>query len=237
MTRSRRGPASALGPTLTTLALVGVLIGLGAWQLDRRSWKWDLIETRTSRIAADPVDLPQSPDLARMEYRRVLLRGRFLHGREMYLSGRSWGGRLGFHVITPLALSGGGAVLVNRGWVPLDRKDPASRAAGQTQGEFVLIGHLRSQPPRGRFSPDNEPAKNFWFRIDLAEMARFAKLDGARPFYVQASTPTPPGGLPRPVPVRIDLPNDHLKYALTWFALAAAFVVIYLIWLRRRRRA
>jgi surfeit locus 1 family protein len=237
MTQSRRGPRSALGPTLTTIAVVLVLIGLGIWQLDRRTWKLDLIETRKARIAADAVDLPKAPDLKTMEYRRVTLRGRFLHDREMYLSGRSWAGRLGYHVITPLVLSDGGAVLVNRGWIPLDRRDPARRAAGQIAGELYLTGHLRAQPPKGPFSPNNDPAKNFWFQIDIPAMATYAKLASVRPFIVQASSPAPPGGFPRPVPVRIDLPNDHLKYALTWFALAIAFAVIYGIWMRRRPRA
>jgi len=242
MTRSSGAARSVIGPAVSTVIVVGVLIGLGVWQLERRAWKWNLIETRTSRIAADPVALPpaadlKAPGLKKMEYRRVTLRGRFLHDREMLLSGRSWGGRLGYYVITPLTLRGGGAVLVNRGWVPLDRKDPKSRTQGQAEGEIALAGHLRAQPPKGTFSPNNDPAKNFWFQIDIAQMGKHAGLGDVRPFFIQAGEPAPSGGLPRPVPVRIDLPNDHLKYALTWFALAAAFVVIFVIWLKKRGRA
>lgn len=236
MTRSSRGGRSALWATLFTIPAVLVLAGLGVWQLERRAWKWDVIETRTARIAAEAVDLPRSPDLAAMEYRRVRLRGRFLHDREIYLSGRSPKGRLGYHVITPLMLPDGGALLVNRGWVPIKRRDPASRSAGQIAGEVSMTGHLRVQPRRNRFRPDNDPVKNYWFHIDLAAMASFAKLDAARPFYVQAATPAPPGGLPQPVPIEVNLPNDHLQYAITWLVLAAALIVIYGIWMRRRPR-
>ena len=196
MTRSRRGGRAALWATLCTVPAVLVLVGLGVWQLERRAWKWDVIETRTARIAAEAVDLPRSPDLAKMEYRRVRLRGRFLHDREIYLSGRSPKGRLGYHVITPLMLTGGGAVLVNRGWVPIKRRDPASRSAGQVAGEVSLTGHLRVQPGRNRFRPDNDLVKNYWFQIDLAAMTSFAKLGAARPYYVQAATPVPPAARP-----------------------------------------
>jgi surfeit locus 1 family protein len=219
---------------LVTVSVVLVLIGLGVWQVERRAWKWNLIETRQARTAADPVALPDVVDLKTAEYRRVILRGRFLHDREMLLSGRAMGARLGYHVVTPMALAGGGAVLVDRGWVPLDRKDPARRAAGQIAGEVSLIGHLRAEPRKGVFTPDNHPDKDFWFRVDLAQMAKHAGLERVRPFYIQAAGPAPPGGLPVPVPVRIDLPNDHLKYAITWFLLAAACTLIYGIWRRQR---
>jgi surfeit locus 1 family protein len=225
-----------LWATLFTIPAVLVLVGLGVWQLERRAWKWDLIETRTAQIAAAAVDLPKSPDLAKMEYRRVRLRGHFLHDREIYLSGRSPKGRLGYHVITPMRLADGGAVLVNRGYVPIKQRDPATRSAGQIAGEITLTGHLRAQPGRNRFRPDNDPAKNYWFHIDLAAMSSFAKLGAARPYYVQAATPVPPGGLPQPVPIEVNLPNDHLQYAITWLLLAVALIVIYAIWMRRRPR-
>jgi surfeit locus 1 family protein len=231
-----KGARSALWPTLITIPGVLVLLALGIWQVERRAWKWDLIETRTARLGAAAVDLPKAPDLTKMEYRRVRLSGRFLHDREIFLVGRSAKGRLGYHVITPLALAGGGAVLVDRGWVPTKRRDPASRSAGQVAGELSMTGWLRAQPPRNRFKPDNDPAKNFWFEIDLAAMSKYAKLGAARPYYVQAAAPAPPGGLPQPVPISVDLPNNHLQYAITWFLLAVALAVIYAIWMRRRPR-
>lgn len=237
MTQSRRSFRPTLGPTLLAIPAIVFMVGLGVWQVERRAWKGDLIETRRTRIASPAVALPATPDLAKTEYRRVRLRGRFLHGREMYLSGRSWRGRLGYHIITPMALSAGGAVLVNRGWVPLKLKLPATRQAGQITGELTLIGYLRAEPAKGRFSPDNAPEKNFWFQIDLPAMTSHAKLQTTRTYYVQAAEPTPPGGWPKPVPIRLNLPNDHLKYAITWFLLAAAFAAIYVIYHLRRESA
>ncbi|MDH3234186.1 MAG: SURF1 family protein [Alphaproteobacteria bacterium] len=235
MTQSRRKFRPTLGPTLMVIPAVLFMAGLGVWQVERRAWKTDLIETRRSRIASPAIALPQAPDLSKTEYRRVRLRGRFLHDREMYLGGRSWRGKLGYHIITPMTLSVGGAVLVNRGWVPVKRKDRATRQAGQISGEISIIGHLRAQPAKSRFSPDNDPDKNFWFQIDLSAMAAHAKLRDTPTFYVQAAEPIPPGGWPKPVPIGVNLPNDHLKYAITWFALAVAFAAIYVLYHLRRR--
>jgi surfeit locus 1 family protein len=236
MTRSRRGFRPALWPTLFTIPAVLFMVGLGVWQLERRTWKWELIETRKARISAPVVDLPGSPDPATAEYRRVRLRGRFLHDREMYLGGRSRRGVVGYHIVTPMALSAGGSVLVDRGWVPLRYKTPATRRAGLTAGAVSLVGHLRLAGRKSRLIPDNDPAKNFWFTIDVPAMAAHAKLTGVRPYYVQAAGPVPPGGWPQPTPVRVDLPNDHLKYAFTWFVLAAALMVIYVVYHRGRQR-
>jgi len=237
MARFKLGFRPHLWPTLFTVPAVIFMAGLSVWQLERRTWKWDLIETRQSRIAAPPVKLPQTHPSSAFEYRRVALRGTYLHDRELYLGARSMRSNPGYHILTPMALTGGGVILVNRGWVPLARKDPAKRSAGQIDGEVEIVAHIRFGRKSGWLTPDNEPAKNFWFYVDVPAMTAHAKLKNARTFYVQAAGKSTPGVWPRPVPIRINLPNNHLQYAITWLLLALALGVIYVLYHRRREPA
>lgn len=223
-----------LWPTLITLPAVIVMLGFSGWQLERRAWKHELIALRVARIAAPSVPLPAKPDLERFEYRKVSLRGRYLHSKELYVGARSRRGNLGYHVYTPFAARDGTVVLVNRGWIPLSRKDPGQRRRGQIVGEIELVGHLRIGGRNGAFTPDNVPSDNFWFYVDIPAMADHVGIRKARPFYLQAAGQPPPGGWPRPVGVWIDMPDNHLKYAFTWLALAVGLLVIYLLYHRRR---
>ncbi len=223
-----------LWPTLITLPAVIVMLGFGVWQLERRVWKQDLIALRAARTTAPAIALPDAPDLKRLEYRKVKLRGRYLHGKELYLGARSLRSNLGYHVITPFAANDGAVVLVNRGWIPLDRKEPSQRRRGQVAGEIELVGYLRAGGRKGSYTPDNAPAQNFWFYVDIPAMANHVGIRNPRSFYLQAAGEPPPGGWPRPVPVRVDLPNNHLQYAITWLALAVGLLVIYFLYHRRR---
>ena len=84
--------------------------------------------------------------------------------------------------------------------------------------------------PHGRpgwFVPDNRPDLNYWFWVDLPAMAAATSLSDVVPFYIDADATPNPGGWPKGGVTQIDLPNDHLQYAITWFALAAAAVVVY----------
>ena len=232
---------SILVPTLITLPAVIVLLGLGTWQVQRLGWKEALIAERAAGLAAAPIRVPAAGATAEeVDFRRGTATGRFRHDKEMYLTGRVRNGVAGHHVVTPLVLAGGAAVLVNRGWVPADRKDPARRAAGQVEGTVSVTGILRAPGAKGRFTPDNDPDGNTWFHLDVPAMAAAAGLDGALPYVLDADGTANPGGLPVGGQTPTALRNDHLQYAITWFALAAALAVIYLLAIRklsRERRA
>jgi surfeit locus 1 family protein len=230
-------------PTVFTIPALLVLLGLGSWQLDRMHWKDALIAGRTARTAAAPMILPAagtelSPSaLADIEYRRATATGRFLHDREMYLAARTLQGAIGYQVVTPLQQTDGSIVLVNRGWVPADRKDPARRAEGQTQGIVTVEGAVRAPGRQHWLQPDNEPAKNLWFWSDLSAMARQASVPAERlvPVFLEAGPAPNPGGLPAGGQTRVNLPNDHLQYAITWYALAVGLAAIYVVYHWRRR--
>jgi surfeit locus 1 family protein len=225
-----------LWPTVFTIPALLVLLGLGTWQLDRLAWKTDLIAGIQSRIGAAPAPLDEvlaeaGDDLADVQYRRVSLTGAFRHDAEMYLAARSMNGNPGYHVVTPFEIAGGRAVLVDRGWVPLDKKDPASRAEGQGAGPVTLDGVIRvPRPAKSWLQPDNEPQNNMWFWVDLPAMAAHAGATGAAPVYIEAGPAETPGGFPIGGQTRVNLPNDHLQYAITWYALAVILAVIYVIY-------
>ncbi|HET7594590.1 MAG TPA: SURF1 family protein, partial [Stellaceae bacterium] len=186
---------------------------------------------------APPIDLPPSLEAARpLEYHRVRVTGRFANDRELYLGATSPNGRAGYQVITPLNLADGSSILVNRGFIPQERKAPDSRAAGELEGDVTVTGLLRL-PPAGKphwFIPANSPERNYWIYVDLPAMAAAAHVDRVLPFYVDADATPNPGGLPIGGQTPIELPNDHLQYAITWYALAAGLAVIYILFIRRR---
>lgn len=229
-------------PTLKT-ALAGgmaflVLLALGSWQVQRLDWKTNLIEERAARTAMAPAPLADAlaealADPARWDYRPVVASGRFRHDKEMLLGARSLNGNVGYHVMTPLVLEDGVAVLVDRGWIPLETKDAASRAAGNPEGTVAVAGVLRIPPAPNWLSPDNAPEQNFWYWVDIPAMAAQAGL-ALEPFYVEVDATPNPGGFPIGGQTRVELPNDHLQYAITWYALALALAVIFLFYHRRK---
>ena len=239
---ARRG---LLVRSLVAPASLPVLVSLGVWQLQRLAWKEDLIARAAARATAPAEGLPPEaawPSLAPEDYefRRVRLSGRFLHEREFHVfaSLPERGGRFGgpgYWVFTPLALAGGAVVFVNRGFVPMGRKDPASRQAGQVEGQVEITGLMRAPDRPGMFTPAPDPARNTWFLRDPSAMACAAGLGRAAPFYVDAAE-SAPGGLPQGGETRLVFPNPHLGYALTWFGLAAVLVVMFGFWVRSRSR-
>jgi surfeit locus 1 family protein len=231
--RGWRGPRATLAFVLAGFA---ILIALGTWQVERLAWKRDLIATMESRLAMAPLPLGDLLKHQPIEdFRPVRATGTFLHDREMYLAARSYQGRLGYHVVTPLAPEGGGtAVLVDRGWVPVDRQAPDSRAAGQVPGTITVEGIARRPPKPGLFTPDNRPDQNLWYWVDLPAMAAHAGLTTVAPLLIEAGPAANPGGLPIGGQTHINLPNNHLQYAITWYALALALAVFYVV---SRRRA
>lgn len=238
-------PHGLLVPTLFTLLGLGVLIGLGTWQVQRLAWKQGLIDRIETRSNATPVALSQALSNWRetqdVEYLRVSLEGRFRHQGEQHLYAIV-GGKPGWRVVTPLKTPTGLWVMVDRGFVPPDFKAAEARQDGQIEGNVRLTGLARAPGQRGSFTPQNELDENKWFSRDLDAMAARAlpsqDRDKLAPFFVEAEAMDLPGGLPRGSTTRLKITNRHLEYAITWYALAVVLLVIYAInvrnWLRRR---
>jgi surfeit locus 1 family protein len=231
MTRFRQ----LLWPTLFTVPVLLALLALGSWQVERLFWKRELIAERHAAVTAAPIAVPHSWEEARgMEFRHVTAEGVLLHDKEIFLGATSEAGRNGYQVLTPLREAGGRIVFINRGFIPAELKDPGKRVAGQLDGVVRVQGLLRL--PAGKpawFLPDNRPDLNYWIWVDLPAMAAADDLNNVAPFYIDADSTPNPGGWPKGGVTRLELRNDHLQYAITWFSLAVALVVIYFVYLRR----
>jgi surfeit locus 1 family protein len=245
--------AGLVWPTLAALAGLAVLIGLGTWQLERKRWKEDLIAKIAARVNADPVSLARAEELAArggdLEYLHVSARGRFHHDKEQYLYAPTPAGP-GWHVYTPLEIAPGRVIWINRGVVPDAKKAPATRSEGQVAGEVEVRGLVRLPAGKGLFTLRNDVQKNLWYWPDLDAMTAAAFAEGlqqasggpqkpeALSWVIEADAqPRPPGGLPRGGVTRLDLPNRHLEYAVTWYGLALTLIGVYSAFAINRLRA
>lgn len=224
-------------PTLITLPALIVLFGLGTWQVQRLHWKETLITEREARLAAEPVALPRfsDPVAEGLSHRRFLLRGVFLHDKTLYYGARAVGGTPGVELLTPLRLLDGRLILVNRGWVPLEAREAALRAEDMTTGPVEIAGLLRpAVAEAGWFTPEPDRGAGHWFAYDVAAMARHLDLD-LLPAVIEAQPDADPTRLPLARKVNVNLVNHHLQYAITWYGLALALAVIYLLYHLRRQ--
>ena len=221
-------------PAVFVLVALPVLIGLGVWQVERLQWKEALIASINEGLAQPAVPLEQPrdawKDLSTREYRPVTVMGRFRHEDERHLFATDHG-EMGWYIYTPLETQGGHIVFVNRGFVPDALKAPSSRAAGEITGEVTVSGLMRLPGVKGFFDADADQVRNVWLWRDLAGMTgSLPEGDRARvlPFFVDAAVePANPGGWPRGGVTRLDIPNRHLEYALTWFGLAVTLVAVF----------
>lgn len=232
-----------LVPTLITIPVLIVLIALGVWQGQRLVWKTDLIDRIDRQLTLAPAALPAAvADAAAWDYRRVRVEGVLVADTELAVASRTLDGRVGWHIISPLIRADGTAVLINRGWVP----DGVERATGDRargmEGPIAVTAVARVPQPPGWLALDNDPARNTWYWIDLAAMAEAAGLVPAdtAPVLLYADQITgadgtpPPDGQPVPGQVRIDIPNNHLHYMLTWYGLAVVLLGVYIAYHWRR---
>uniref|UniRef100_UPI00313B2D6D SURF1 family protein n=1 Tax=Inquilinus sp. OTU3971 TaxID=3043855 RepID=UPI00313B2D6D len=237
-----RSTATLIILGVAALAVFLGLIALGVWQVERRAWKLDLIARVDQRVAAEAVAPPGPSGWARVdadqdEYRHVRVSGRFLNDREAQVVASTVKGS-GYWVLTPLQTEGGTVVLVNRGFVPTENRDPATRAAGQVEGPVTVTGLLRITEPKGGFLRSNAPSEERWYSRDVAAIAAARGLTNVAPYFIDADATPNPGGLPIGGLTVIAFPNSHLVYALTWFGLAAllALGVGYAVRSERARR-
>jgi len=237
ITRRRPGPA-LIAAMLVALA---ILLSLGTWQLYRLQWKEALVAEIAARQKAAPASLADVERMAahgtEIDYLPATVAGSFDHAHEQYFFATD-DGKVGYHVYTPLRLDDGRSVFVNRGFVPEPLKDPSGRAEGQVAGAATITGLARARldAKPSWVVPENEPQKKLYFWKDLHAMAAEASIPPDRlvPFFIDAGAAANPGGWPKGGVTQLDLPNNHLSYALTWYGLAAVLVVVSVLAFRRK---
>lgn len=240
-----RKPRSNLALGLLGVLIVAMVVGLvclGVWQVERRAWKLDLIRQVDARVHAPASPAPgpdRWPTISRDadQYRHVVLHGVFENDRETLTQAVTDYGP-GFWVLTPFRTHAGFTVLINRGYVPAERRAPASRAAGQISGETTVQGLLRITEPKGGFLRANDPAKDSWRSRDVQAIAARRGLTTVAPYFVDADAAPNAGGWPVGGLTVIRFPNSHLVYALTWFGLALMLAAggAFVAWDERRVR-
>ena len=223
-------------PTLWFVPGLALLLGLGVWQIERLSEKEALIASVEAGLQAPPIPLDEALKLGNdAEWRHVRLTGHFLNDKEVYIFAQGPMGAVGVHVIAPLMRAEGGTVLVDRGFVPEALRDPATRATGEIENETSLTGVLRLSQRPGLFTPAPDLANRLWFVKDVPAIASSMGLD-VPPVLIEADATPNPGGWPLGGQTNIDIPNDHLQYAITWFGLALALMGVYLLYHVRQGR-
>jgi surfeit locus 1 family protein len=243
----RAGRSTATLLWLGGLAALGVvlLLALGIWQLDRLAWKLHLIDQVDARIHAAPIVPPGPADWPHIgadadEYLHVAASGQYLNNREALVEAVTERGG-GFWVMTPFRTDQGFTVLINRGFVPTAKRDPQALAVGEIEGDTEVTGLVRMSEPGGGFLRANDPDAGRWFSRDVNAIAAAQKLTDVAPYFIDADDTPNRGGLPIGGLTVTSFPNNHLVYALTWFALAlmlagATIFVGKEEWRTRRRR-
>jgi len=218
------------GPLVIGLGGLVVLLGLGFWQLDRLEWKRGIIAEAERRLAQDPAPLPAELDPARDDYLPVIVEGQFVGDELYHLTSQKPQGP-GFDVIAPFETVDGRRILIERGYIPQNQRDPATRDA--PQGVQQVEGFLRWPDDLNRFTPDPDPAMRIWYARNVPSLSDAA---GTEPVMI-VQAPTGTDTLPKGRAVEVRMRNNHLNYALTWFAVAAIWFGMTLLWARRQRLA
>ena len=232
-----------------TLAMVAVFIGLGVWQLQRRNEKHALIAALTERLAEAPGPLPLAAQWRtlspqRDEFRRVRFTATFQPAPDamVYSSGSAVREDIsgpGTWAFLPARLPTGETVVINAGFVQNTMQDRSLQDRAVTRlvtgGPLTLTGYIRFPETAGMLTPAENLAKRMWFTRDHLAMARSLGWGEVAPFYIDLEQPVPAGGIPKPGPLEVHLKDDHLQYALTWFALAGVVVIAFAVWLRGQR--
>ena len=219
-----------LWPGLMTAAMLSLTVSLGVWQVQRLHWKTELLRDIDQGEAAPAVPLSASPK----PFTKVRVTGRLrqdlqaLYGVEVRSAAA--GPVIGAYLVEPLERPGEAPVIVNRGWVPLDQKQPGGTV------DATIEGYVRAPEKPVRFGAADDPAARRFYALDPAAIAASFGLPGAAPFTLVALGSTPPGIYPEPARALPRPPNDHLSYAATWFGLAASLLVIFAIYARRALR-
>jgi len=221
------------GFTIAVAIMTAILIGLGVWQVERLHWKLNLIATMDRKMHAAPVAVDGGAGapfawVPEHDYARVSLSGRFDNAKETYVFTTGPGGSPVYHVLTPFMTDAGHVYLVDRGMVPMEKRDPATRAEGQIEGETHVTGIWRTPDEPGLFTPSPDLVHHVWYARDLKAIAAADRIALAAPVVIEADATINPGGWPKGGQTVVDLPNNHLSYAITWFGLAAGLIGVYL---------
>lgn len=205
---------------------LAILIGLGTWQLQRKAWKEDLLQTIEASIAAAPAALPQVPVKEQDRYRAVTVEGE-IEGNALHVFWVTRDAETGYRVIAPFVTTDGRRVLLDRGFIPA-----AEKAASLTIGQATVTGNLLWPDEGDWTTPAPEADTNILYARDVAYMAERLNTE---PVLIVARSAAPEAAVTPHAVTTAGIPNNHLQYAITWFSLALIWGAMTVYFLRRSR--
>lgn len=209
--------------TILTLCAITILCALGTWQLQRLEWKTTLLKTIEAEYAKDAenIIITQNQLDKSLNMTRGSITGTFHHEKQITISPRTYNGKPGYHILTPLKIKPKHFILVNRGWIPLGMKNHKTK----NRKKIKVTGLFRTPESPNIFVPKNNPKKGAWHRIDVQQIKYELKLDNIAPVILYAESNKE--GFPIAAATKPNPNNNHMQYALFWFAMAASLLVIY----------
>jgi len=227
------------------LALTGLFVVLGVWQMERLAEKDALIAEVDRQLVEAPYDLPRSADWDRIDldvyaYHKLTVTGRYLNDRAVLVftslsEPRGRFGGPGYWVMTPLEAESGGIVFVNRGFIPQSAEAGFANAPGP-EGVQTVSGVALRPEAAGAFTPVPDKARNIEWVRDPVRLAALAGIDGPVFAYTLDAPAGAPGALPQGGETVIEFPNNHLGYAFTWFGFALLTPILLGYWVLRQLR-
>ena len=198
---------------------------MGTWQLYRLQWKQDLISEINTGLKSSPVKYSNKIN---KNYQRVVLEGKYDFNNQIYLYSLNEKGQPGFDVITPFETTEKKNVLINRGWI---KKNYKNKSQINPLGEKKIQGLLKKNTKKNIFKPENDIKKTIWFSINLSEIKSVTgKNYDNFTIYLESNKTD----IPRPKKITINVPNNHLKYAITWYSISIS-ILFYFLYFRRQQ--
>lgn len=233
MTFGRWRFSPGLWPTLVTILLLGILLSLGFWQLDRAEQKRQMI------AAYDAQGRERSRLLLKaatrigpeFEFRSAQTAGRYDGAHQFLLDNRTHNGQAGYEVITPLLTGEGGAILVDRGWIPLGESRDRLPSVAVDDGPRLLTGRIKLPPSRVFTLGEEQPRSEWPYRVQRVDAERFARELGypVSGYTLLLDADVADGYVRDWKPVQGFGPERNVGYAVQWFGLAAALLAIFLV--------
>ncbi len=227
-------------PTLFSLVSFLILISLGTWQVKRLFWKNDIISNYLEKFEKNKILYEKTFKYdGTQEFRRVLIKGKFLNNKETLIIGKTYEGNAGFHLVTPILTDENKVVLINRGWISEKLKLKKNRPFTIIKEEVIVDGIIRKPQLKGYFVPKNDKVGDFWFTInpnEIKEARKLDKYDFEENFFIDLIRNKKNKTLPIAALGNPNFRNQHLSYAITWYSLALTLVIIYFIFHIKEKR-
>jgi surfeit locus 1 family protein len=230
-------------PLITTIIAVIILTALGAWQLKRLAWKNDLIHQIAERSALPSETITDCTHLQTAQqiqsFRSVHIHGNFDHAHNFYLytGPIAFKGEAGYRLFTPFHCASAGTLLVDRGWIPADYRATPEKIY-TPKGHTSIEGTLMTGEHPALFTPTNDAERNLWYWVDLPTMGKLANAN-LPPLYLMQSPESEREAVYSRYPlgraISHSIRNDHLQYAITWFGIAIAAIVIYAVYAYQKK--